>query len=305
MNECAKIWQRIRELREKSGITQDRLAKELAISRETVVKWENGERDLKTEYTIKLADYFGVTCDYILRGVKAENISINKLTGLSDEAIISLTNLNKISSKFGWDVISYILTSSYFTDIVNLIAEIGYYALNHKNENSLIENRKIIRMDNIGFAEMVYSLENPDNFDSSKLWSSMDKQYADTIIEHFGHDSVLVSGKELYKRILPIGVTELLNKLIDKLIKDAENKQLPTREGKTEVEEAERLLKIISNISKNAVMEGRKSKEEADALINELILWRNDVIKGEKTIMEYISHLKAAISKEGIRMVTG
>lgn len=66
-----------------------------------MAKWENGSRDLKTEHTIVLADYFNVTCDYILRGVKAENVDVNKKLGLSDKAIQSLIELKKLSAAKG------------------------------------------------------------------------------------------------------------------------------------------------------------------------------------------------------------
>lgn len=95
-NTKSNIGKRICELREKKGITQLELAKELFVKRETVNQWENGSRDLKTDYTIKLAEYFDVTCDYLLRGIKAENVSVIKDTGLSDKAVDALKAMNKL-----------------------------------------------------------------------------------------------------------------------------------------------------------------------------------------------------------------
>lgn len=85
-----EIGVRIGRLRESKGITQAELAAAVGVKRETVAQWETGARDIKTDSTVKLADYFGVTCDYLLRGVKAENVDIHKRIGLSDEAIASL-----------------------------------------------------------------------------------------------------------------------------------------------------------------------------------------------------------------------
>jgi len=87
------IGKRIKELRDACDITQEDLSKALFVKRETVNHWENGTRDLKTEYTVKLADYFGVTCDYILRGVEAENVGVNLKTGLCEDAINILKRL--------------------------------------------------------------------------------------------------------------------------------------------------------------------------------------------------------------------
>ena len=82
--ECNTIGERIVHLRKVKGISQGDLAKALFVKREVVAYWEEGRRDLKTDYTIKLADYFGVTCDYLLRGIQSENVDIarsNTLTG--------------------------------------------------------------------------------------------------------------------------------------------------------------------------------------------------------------------------------
>lgn len=92
---------RISKLREERGLSQKQLADELEkiglkVRRETVTQWENGSRDLKTEYTVKLADFFGVSCDEILRGIKAEHLSIVEATGLSDKTIENLHKISKL-----------------------------------------------------------------------------------------------------------------------------------------------------------------------------------------------------------------
>ena len=90
MDNSNGIGTRIKELREAIHETQLDLANALQARRETVNQWEHGTRDLKTQYTVSLAEHFGTTCDYILRGVQAENISIYEKTGLSEEAINKL-----------------------------------------------------------------------------------------------------------------------------------------------------------------------------------------------------------------------
>jgi len=89
------IGERIKLLRERKGITQAELAVALNVKRQTVDHWEQNIRDLKTQYTISIADYFNVTCDYVLRGVEAGNLNMHKTTGLSEDAI---NNLQKIKS---------------------------------------------------------------------------------------------------------------------------------------------------------------------------------------------------------------
>jgi len=84
----ARTWGKaIQGLRAERGLTQKQVADAIGVSRERVNQWEAEDRDMKTEYTVKLADFFGVTCDEILRGVKANNVDCHMKTGLSNTAI--------------------------------------------------------------------------------------------------------------------------------------------------------------------------------------------------------------------------
>lgn len=94
-----EIGTRIKLLREKKNFTQADVAKKLNVRRETVAQWETGTRDLKTDYTVKLADIFDTTCDYLLRGIQSQNVDINKQTGLSDASIANLAELKIDISK--------------------------------------------------------------------------------------------------------------------------------------------------------------------------------------------------------------
>lgn len=55
-------------LRRKNKITQEQLAEEPGVSRQSVSKWETGEAYPETEKLIVLCDKFGVTLDGLLRG---------------------------------------------------------------------------------------------------------------------------------------------------------------------------------------------------------------------------------------------
>lgn len=89
-NSMIEIGLRIQKLRENVGLTQAQLAKKLNVRREVVAKWETGLQDLKTVYTIKLADLLNVTCDELLRGVEAKNVTLNNEIGLENEYIETL-----------------------------------------------------------------------------------------------------------------------------------------------------------------------------------------------------------------------
>ena len=132
---------RIARLRESRGLSQKQLSDELEkiglkVRRETVTQWEAGTRDLKTEYTVKLADFFGVTCDEILRGIKSENLSATKETGLSDGAITKLRQLSQAEERPGergvyrygdtvetLSVLSDLIESVHFHELFNSIGK--------------------------------------------------------------------------------------------------------------------------------------------------------------------------------------
>ncbi|ATI75647.1 helix-turn-helix transcriptional regulator [Bacillus sp. FSL K6-1109] len=60
---------RIRALREKENLTQKALAAKLNIPHQNLSNYERGFRQPDYETLIKIADFFEVTTDYLLRGV--------------------------------------------------------------------------------------------------------------------------------------------------------------------------------------------------------------------------------------------
>lgn len=60
--------QRIREKREALGLSQEKLAHEVQVTRNTVASWENKDVIPKGETLDKLALALGITADWILRG---------------------------------------------------------------------------------------------------------------------------------------------------------------------------------------------------------------------------------------------
>ena len=60
-----KFPEKIKDLREEKGISQEKLADELGISHGIISFWENGKREPKLSNLILLAQYFGVSIDYL------------------------------------------------------------------------------------------------------------------------------------------------------------------------------------------------------------------------------------------------
>ena len=57
---------KLKELRKKQNITQQVIADYLGVKRDTVSKWELGKNSIPEKRLISIADYFGVSTDYIL-----------------------------------------------------------------------------------------------------------------------------------------------------------------------------------------------------------------------------------------------
>ena len=70
------IYRRIRDLREDRDLTQAQLGAAIGIPQRTLSYYENGQRMLPTEVLSAIADFFGVSVDYILE--RTDNPKINK-----------------------------------------------------------------------------------------------------------------------------------------------------------------------------------------------------------------------------------
>lgn len=67
---------RIRDLREDSDKTQTEIAEHLGISQTMYARYERGANELPIRHLIKLADFYGVSTDYILG--RTDNLKLYK-----------------------------------------------------------------------------------------------------------------------------------------------------------------------------------------------------------------------------------
>lgn len=98
----------LKYLREKKGISQTKLAKDLKIDTSTIAKWENNTRQITLEWAIKLANYFNIDVGTFISVNQINNTSskinndeeykrILREKGLMDEnENIDEENLNKL-----------------------------------------------------------------------------------------------------------------------------------------------------------------------------------------------------------------
>lgn len=57
---------RLKELRKEKKLTQEELAGEIGVSKITILRWENSERQIKPDKAQALADHFKVSVGYLL-----------------------------------------------------------------------------------------------------------------------------------------------------------------------------------------------------------------------------------------------
>lgn len=138
--------ERLRKLRTKQGKTQKEIAEALGFKTSTYTFYENEKREPDFKTLIALADYFGVSCDYLLRGVDAPYVDICRKTGLTQQTIDALVERNEQYPDNGlnrtlinlvlqdsdfWDCLEEQATNAAFayhgiTDFVNRLDELVY-----------------------------------------------------------------------------------------------------------------------------------------------------------------------------------
>lgn len=84
------IADRLKELRNKRGITQSDLARELGVTRSCVNAWEMGISVPSTQYLVELAMYFKVSSDYLLEIPGSANVNVDGLTDRDLALIVEL-----------------------------------------------------------------------------------------------------------------------------------------------------------------------------------------------------------------------
>ena len=72
---------RLKDLRKAKGISQDQAANALGISLRAYQNYEYGQREPNIEMIFKLADFYGVSTDYLLGRDTGEPETLDKLAG--------------------------------------------------------------------------------------------------------------------------------------------------------------------------------------------------------------------------------
>ena len=86
------IGDRVKQAREKNGLTQSALAKKLGLSRSAVNAWEMGVSIPSAQYLIELSRLLKISVDYLLELDRRETIDISFLDEEEKSIIYSLLN---------------------------------------------------------------------------------------------------------------------------------------------------------------------------------------------------------------------
>lgn len=81
---------RLKELRKEKKLTQEDLAGKIGVSKITILRWENGERQIKPEKAEQLAKYFRVNVGYLLGYEKDPIKSLEDFIRESDDPYSSM-----------------------------------------------------------------------------------------------------------------------------------------------------------------------------------------------------------------------
>ena len=83
--------EKLYQLRKKSGLSQEQLAEQLNVSRQSISKWESGSAFPESEKLIIISNYFGVSVDYLLKDeVEDEVKTANNEAGKNPKMLVGL-----------------------------------------------------------------------------------------------------------------------------------------------------------------------------------------------------------------------
>lgn len=89
------------ELRKEKGLSQKEAAAQLGVSQALLSHYEKGIRECGHSFLIKVADFYGVTCDYLLGRTNARDNVANELELLTEQKHIPINPSSETFIKAG------------------------------------------------------------------------------------------------------------------------------------------------------------------------------------------------------------
>ena len=95
-NEIRIFAETLNDLIYQQGIHQDAMAHDIGISVGVLSKYRRGISEPGFANLLKMANYLGVDCHYLMTGISSKHLTIHEETGLSEKAISALRTINEI-----------------------------------------------------------------------------------------------------------------------------------------------------------------------------------------------------------------
>lgn len=117
MTENINVGQKLQMARNKQGLTQEQIAQQLQVSRQTISNWENNKSYPDIVSLITLSELYQISLDQLLKGDKAmiEHLSKSTNTVASNRRLLTAIILNIII------LIVFILFNSLITQNTTLL----------------------------------------------------------------------------------------------------------------------------------------------------------------------------------------
>lgn len=90
---------RLKELRKKRNLTQEEISEICQVAKQTISNWENNITQPPFDIVKKLAQYFGVTIDYLLNFTQDDADNVEKLKTALKEAGMWDYSINDMSKE--------------------------------------------------------------------------------------------------------------------------------------------------------------------------------------------------------------
>lgn len=131
---------RLKEIRKKSGLSQEKLAKELEISKSALSYYENGERIPDIVFLDKVCIYYNVSLDYLMGysdAMNPEKASIVDRTGLSEEAVNILIEEFDNDNDYLSNILDKLIKSKDFREALRILETACHLDRTHREESPL------------------------------------------------------------------------------------------------------------------------------------------------------------------------
>ena len=170
------IGERIAKKRKEVGLTQNKLAEKLIISNKAVSKWESGLSSPSIDLLPNLADILNCSIDYLVRGNREEDYSINEEISTKIDELIERGKLTRTSL-----MCKFILSYEEACNLLDKFVELGYIFYSE--------------VDNLGF---FYFVDDKKAEFKNNLAKYLEQNYNDVSLEEFNElrNKILVDVEE-------------------------------------------------------------------------------------------------------------